>query len=99
MPLQSLGGLVTSFGSVDPSLAAERSTARLPRTRRNRHARRRAIFGWAIAVTLTDLPHARATLIDGESAQYDGKEDGILTTRLTRKGGASNGAWSARSRF
>ncbi|MEO7113882.1 MAG: hypothetical protein ABI183_25805 [Polyangiaceae bacterium] len=83
---QSLGGLVTSLGSVDPSLAPAvdgSSPAYAGIITRGADE-----FGWAVAVTLTDLPHARATLIDGESAHYDGKEEGIWTV-LTRKGGAS----------
>jgi hypothetical protein len=84
---QSLGGLVTSFGSVDPSLAPTIDGA--SPAYGGIIARGDDDFGWAFAVTLTDLPHARATLIDGESAHYDGKDDGIWTL-LTRKGAASN---------
>ncbi len=83
----TLGGLVTSFGSVDPSLAPTIDGASPAYA--GIIARGADDFGWAVAVTLTDLPHARATLVDGESAHYDGKEDGIWTI-LTRKGGASS---------
>lgn len=84
---QSLGGLVTSFGSVDPSLSPTIDGA--SPAYGGVVARGDSDFGWAFAVTLTDLPHARATLIDGESAHYDGKDDGIWTI-LTRKGGGPN---------
>ena len=80
---QTLGGLVTSFGSVDPPAASAIDGASPAYAAVV--ARAANDFGWAIAVTLTDLPHARATLVDGATAKYDGKDDGIWTI-LTRKG-------------
>ncbi|MEO8876635.1 MAG: hypothetical protein ABI461_13675 [Polyangiaceae bacterium] len=85
----TLGGLVTTFGSVDPSLATAVDGASPAYAAAV--ARGATETGWAFAAKLTDLPHARAILVDGESAHYDAHDDGIFTI-LSRKGGTLPGA-------
>ena len=89
MPM-SLGGLVSSFGSIDPAIGpivdgASPSYAAAV-------ARGPTDVGWAVAVHFTDLAHARATLLDGPNAKYDGTEDGDFTLLAFKGGTAVTGA-------
>jgi len=84
----TLGSLVVTFASVDSSVATTIDGASPAYAAAIAHG---ADTGWAVAVKLTDLAHARATLIDGEAARYDGHDDGIWTL-LSRKGGTAPGS-------
>ncbi|MGH7280470.1 MAG: hypothetical protein ACRELY_03020 [Polyangiaceae bacterium] len=86
----SLGGLVSSFASIDPAIGpiidgASPSYAAAV-------ARGPSEIGWAVAVRFTDLAHARSTLLDGPNAKYNATEDGDFTLLAFKGGTAVAGA-------
>lgn len=89
MPM-SLGGLVSSFGSIDPAIGPNIDGA--SPSYAAAVARGPNDIGWAVAVRVTDLAHARATLLDGPNAKYDGTEDGDFTLLAFKGGTAAAGA-------